>query len=150
MRTTETMTVSLPPAMVKQFETVRRAENRTRSELVREALRSYFESRYPAALPSGVEMAAIRRGRAAFERGDYSPLSEVLNDWNLLVTGPRKSSCEGFPKETANALRPPCWRCKTNRSVETWCASTLGRQPGDAGSVAIAFSSTWITTSATL
>jgi len=80
MRTTETMTVSLPPAMVKQFETVRRAENRTRSELVREALRSYFESRYPAVSPSAVEMAAIRPGRAAFERGDYSPLSEVLNE----------------------------------------------------------------------
>ena len=80
MRTTETMTVSLPPAMVKQFEAVRKAESRTRSELVREALRSYFESRYPAALPSGVEMAAIRRGRAAFLRGDYSPLSEVLNE----------------------------------------------------------------------
>ena len=80
MRTTETMTVSLPPAMVKQFEAVRKAESRTRSELVREALRSYFESRYPAVLPSGVEMAAIRRGRAAFQRGDYSPLSEVLNE----------------------------------------------------------------------
>jgi CopG family transcriptional regulator/antitoxin EndoAI len=80
MRTTETMTVSLPPAMVKQFETVRRAENRTRSELVREALRSYFESRYPAVLPTAAEMAAIRRGRAAFQRGDYSPLNEVLNE----------------------------------------------------------------------
>ena len=80
MRTTETMTVSLPPAMVKQFEAVRKAESRTRSELVREALRSYFESRYPAALPSGVEMAAIRRGRAAFLRGDYSPLSEDINE----------------------------------------------------------------------
>ena len=80
MRTTETMTVSLPPAMVKQFETVRKAENRTRSELVREALRSYFESRYPAVLPSGVELAAIRRGRAAFGRRDYFPPSEVLNE----------------------------------------------------------------------
>ena len=73
------MTVSLPPAMVRQFEAVRRAENRTRSELVREALRSYFESRYAAVMPSRAEMAAIRRGRAAFQRGDYSPLSEVLN-----------------------------------------------------------------------
>ena len=42
MRTTETMTVSLPPAMVKQFEMVRRAENRTRSELVREAFTFLF------------------------------------------------------------------------------------------------------------
>ncbi len=52
MRTTETMTVSLPPALVYQFEEVRKIESRTRSELVREALRAYFESRYPADSPT--------------------------------------------------------------------------------------------------
>jgi metal-responsive CopG/Arc/MetJ family transcriptional regulator len=38
------MTISLPPALVRQFEEVRKVESRTRSELVREALRAYFES----------------------------------------------------------------------------------------------------------
>lgn len=72
------MTISLPPAMVRQFEQVRKAESRTRSELVREALRAYFEARYPAAPPTRAELAALRRGRAAFRRGDAVPLTQFL------------------------------------------------------------------------
>ena len=41
-RTTETMTVSLPPAMMALVDRTCEAEHRTRSELVREALRLYF------------------------------------------------------------------------------------------------------------
>jgi predicted transcriptional regulator len=74
------MTVSLPPEMLTRFETVRKAESRTRSELVREALRAYFEARYPAVQPSDEELTAIRRGRAAFRRGDYAPLKEILDE----------------------------------------------------------------------
>ncbi len=73
------MTVSLPPAMVRQFEVVRKAESRTRSELVREALRAYFESRYPAVEPTKAEVAALRRGRAAFRRGDSVSLEQFLH-----------------------------------------------------------------------
>jgi predicted transcriptional regulator len=57
--------------MVKEFEKVRRAESRTRSELVREALHEHFASRYPAVTPSKAELVAIRRGRAAFARGQF-------------------------------------------------------------------------------
>jgi metal-responsive CopG/Arc/MetJ family transcriptional regulator len=46
MRTPHTLTLSLPPATAKQMEKVRKEENRTRSELLREAWRVYFESRY--------------------------------------------------------------------------------------------------------
>ena len=63
MRTRQIMTISLPPAMVRQLETVRKLESRTRSELVREALRQYFAKRPPVALTKE-EMAAIRRIRA--------------------------------------------------------------------------------------
>jgi predicted transcriptional regulator len=80
MRTTQTMTVSLPPEMLTRFEAVRKAESRTRSELVREALRAYFEGRYPAVQPTDAELTAIRRGRAAFRRGDYVPLNRVLDE----------------------------------------------------------------------
>ena len=80
MRTTQTMTVSLPPPMVRQFEAVRKAESRTRSELVREALRAYFESRYPSVPPTRAEMAALRRGRAALRKGDAVSLDQFLHD----------------------------------------------------------------------
>lgn len=45
MRTTKTWTISLPPKLVKEAEQTAREENRTRSELVREALRFYLEER---------------------------------------------------------------------------------------------------------
>jgi predicted transcriptional regulator len=80
MRTTQTMTVSIPPALIRQFEEVRKKESRTRSELVREALRAYFESRYPEVTPTKEELAALRRGRAAFQRGDVMPLKKFLHD----------------------------------------------------------------------
>jgi CopG family transcriptional regulator/antitoxin EndoAI len=46
MRTTEIMTLSLPPNMAKEsVEDIIRDENRTRSELFREALRKYINDR---------------------------------------------------------------------------------------------------------
>src|SRR5271157_3274635 len=80
MRTTQIMSISLPPAMLRQFEEVRKKESRTRSELVREALRAYFDERYPAVAPTPAELAALRRGRAAFRRGNSISLAQFLND----------------------------------------------------------------------
>jgi metal-responsive CopG/Arc/MetJ family transcriptional regulator len=80
MRTTHIMTVSLPPALVRQFEEVRKKESRTRSELVREALRAYFESRYPAVQATKAELIALRRGRAAYRHGDAVSLKTLLHD----------------------------------------------------------------------
>jgi len=39
------ITISLPPPLLKKAEEVAREENRTKSELVREALRFYVETR---------------------------------------------------------------------------------------------------------
>ena len=55
-RTTETMTVSLPPAMMEQVDRVCEAEHRTRSELVREALRIYFAQ-------AGHQLTGATKGR---------------------------------------------------------------------------------------
>lgn len=80
MRTTETMTISLPPEMAKQMERVQKKEHRTRSELLREAWRAYFESRYPVYTPTNSELAAIRKGRAEFKRGEYVALAQLRHD----------------------------------------------------------------------
>src|ERR1700738_2111122 len=84
MRTTQIMSISLPPAMVRQFEEVRKKESRTRSELVREALRAYFDERYPAVTPTPAPPppptpAPLPRGRAAFRRGNSVSLAQFLN-----------------------------------------------------------------------
>lgn len=40
-RVTVTFTISLPPEMAAELEEIRKKEHRTRSELIREALRRY-------------------------------------------------------------------------------------------------------------
>jgi predicted transcriptional regulator len=87
-RTTSTLTISLPPAMLKELERVRRHEHRTRSELMREALRSYFSNRIPEQAPTTDELRAIRRGRAAIARGDFVTLNELRDD---VGTAPRRA-----------------------------------------------------------
>jgi len=44
-RTTKTVTLSLPPEMADKIEELMKKEGRTRSELLREALRQYVEDR---------------------------------------------------------------------------------------------------------
>jgi predicted transcriptional regulator len=87
MRTTETMTISLPPAMARQLEKVRKQEHRTRSELMREALRHYFDS--PEITPTRAEMTAIRRGRAEIKAGRFVTLEQLRNELALANRGPR-------------------------------------------------------------
>lgn len=79
MRTRQTMTISLPPDMIEQVERVRKAEHRTRSELIREALRTYFSNRFPVVSASPTELRAIRRGRMAIKRGEYVTLDQLLH-----------------------------------------------------------------------
>lgn len=79
MRTTDTMTISVPPSMTKQMEKFQKQEHRTRSELLREIWRLYFASRYPVYNPSRLERA-INRGRAEFKRGEYVTLSELHDE----------------------------------------------------------------------
>jgi metal-responsive CopG/Arc/MetJ family transcriptional regulator len=45
MGTRRLVTISLPPPLVKKAEDVAREENRTKSELLREALRLYLDTR---------------------------------------------------------------------------------------------------------
>ncbi len=73
------MTISLPPAMIKEVEKIRKAEHRTRSELVREALRTYFSDRFPVVTASPADLRALRRGRKEHERGEYVTLDQLLD-----------------------------------------------------------------------
>ena len=88
MRTRQTMTISLPPEMIGEVERVRKAEHRTRSELMREALRAYFTARrtFPTYTPTRAELRAIGKGRAAMRRGEYYTLDE-FRAWLLGAAG---------------------------------------------------------------
>ena len=97
MRTTNTVTISLPPGMAKQMEQVQKEEHRTRSELLREAWRHYFESRYTAYTATKAELASIRRGRAEIKRGEFVTLDQLLDE---LDNHPRKASKKRVRKGT--------------------------------------------------
>jgi metal-responsive CopG/Arc/MetJ family transcriptional regulator len=43
-RITVTFSISLPPEMAEELEEIRKKEHRTRSELIREALRRYISA----------------------------------------------------------------------------------------------------------
>lgn len=86
-RTTKTLTISLPPLMVDELDRVRHREHRTRSELVREALRHYVGAAShrlpPAEEATTSEIAAIRQGREEYARGETVRLEDLQNDLGL-------------------------------------------------------------------
>ena len=75
-----------------------KAEHRTRSELVREALRGYLNNRVRVVAASKAELASIRRGRGEIENGEYLTLDELLHD---LAATDRKSSRKKARKGSA-------------------------------------------------
>ena len=78
--------------MLAELERVRKAEHRTRSELLREALRRYFSSRIPEVAPTAAELRAIRRGRAAIVRGDHVTLGDLRHKLGAAPRRTRKKS----------------------------------------------------------
>jgi len=74
MRTSKTLSVSLPPAQLKRAERLARKENRTLSELVREALRHY-EQKQEA--PFNYDLiAALRAVQESAKRAGLDKLTE--------------------------------------------------------------------------
>ena len=85
---TTRITISLPQGMARRVEAVRKAEQRTRSGLMQEALRYYFSARMPAGTPeeeaTAGELRAIARGRADVARGNYVTLDKALSELHAL------------------------------------------------------------------
>ncbi len=76
------LSISLPPDLYEQAEAVRKAEHRTRSELVREALRSYIERsrRIPVVEPTSQEARMFKDGWKAYKANEYVTLEELHNE----------------------------------------------------------------------
>ena len=96
-RTTALLSISLPPAMAEELDRVRRSEHRTRSELVREALRKYIREAdmeelrargdaLPEAAPSAEEAAALKAGAKELAAGKHRPFQQLRDE---LLAPPR-------------------------------------------------------------
>ena len=68
--------------MMREVERLKKAEHRTRSELVREALRTYFAiaARFPEEKATPAELRALRQARREHARGETIPLEQVLRE----------------------------------------------------------------------
>ena len=71
--------------MVEDLDRVRQQEHRTRSELMREALRQYVAAsdrvrRIPIVDPEPDELEAAQRGREAIAHGEYVTLDDLLHE----------------------------------------------------------------------
>ncbi|MSO77578.1 MAG: ribbon-helix-helix protein, CopG family [Alphaproteobacteria bacterium] len=81
------ISISLPAEMVAEVERTMKIEQRSRSELMREALRHYFAlrrgRRIPLEQPTAAEEAAIARGEAALAAGEFVTLEDLQHDLGL-------------------------------------------------------------------
>ena len=77
MRTTRTMTVSLPPKIMEELEAFRLKHDFTRSELVRHALRELFFSQFPRYTPTKAEVKRIEAGRREIQKGNFITWEEM-------------------------------------------------------------------------
>jgi len=87
-RTTKTVTVSLPPVMLDELDRIRRREQRTRSELLREALQRYIVTEgAPRAVPKEdaqpEEIEAMRLAHEEYARGETVSLEDLQNELGL-------------------------------------------------------------------
>lgn len=81
------ISVSLPEEMLPEIDSAARREHRSRSELIREALRRYLSGGLgrvlPVEEPLPDEIEAIERGRAEFSRGEFVSLDDLQRELGL-------------------------------------------------------------------
>jgi predicted transcriptional regulator len=81
MPKTAKVTISLPEELLAKADAASRREHRTRSELMREALRHYLHlTSLAVEEPTAEERAAIAAGRAEHARGDTLTHDELFRD----------------------------------------------------------------------
>jgi predicted transcriptional regulator len=77
--------IKLPAAVIRRVNRAAKRENRNPSDLAAEALEWYFQVReIPEETPTPAELRAVRRGEAAFKRGDYITLDELRKEEGLI------------------------------------------------------------------
>jgi Arc/MetJ-type ribon-helix-helix transcriptional regulator len=85
--TAKMISVSLPEEMLPEIDSVARKEHRSRSELIREALRRYLAAEGGRMIPlddaQSDEVKSIARGRQEFKRGEFVRLEDLQRELGL-------------------------------------------------------------------
>jgi Arc/MetJ-type ribon-helix-helix transcriptional regulator len=94
MRATKKVSISMPVAVAKDAERLAKRENRTMSELVREALRYYATSHRTRTDRSDLQWIARTIGEA--KRNPLAPEEIIAEDKRLAAYGARQAKKLGF------------------------------------------------------
>lgn len=87
------VTISLPPPLLRQAEAIAREENRTKSELLREALRFYVETRDVRRQASRDRVfAVIERARTRAKRTPPARIRSLVREAVASVRRERRRS----------------------------------------------------------
>jgi len=107
-RNTALVTISLPLPMARQVERTRKAEQRSRSELVREALRHYFAraAAFPVVPPTPAELRALKRARREYLAGQTVTLAEYE----------KRRALDGAPRTNGREAARPLPRIRPRRN----------------------------------
>jgi metal-responsive CopG/Arc/MetJ family transcriptional regulator len=85
--TSKMISVSIPEEMLPEIDQAALHENRSRSELIREALRRYLSHARSRKIPlddaQPDEIEAIERAREEFARGDFVRLEDLQRELGL-------------------------------------------------------------------
>jgi Arc/MetJ-type ribon-helix-helix transcriptional regulator len=81
------ISISIPEEMLPEIDSAAHKEHRSRSELIREALRRYLSQGPQRILPveeaAPDEVEAIERGRAEFAHGEFVRLDDLQRELGL-------------------------------------------------------------------
>jgi mRNA-degrading endonuclease RelE of RelBE toxin-antitoxin system/predicted transcriptional regulator len=96
MSSLEAVILSLSEELIAELDRARMGRNRSRSEIVAEALCWYFQST-TVETPTDEEVAAIEGGRAAIERATTRASSSSSMTSTLIVAKPAQKQLERVP-----------------------------------------------------
>ena len=99
MHVTKNVSITMPVAMVKDAERLAKRENRTMSELVREALRHYATRRRTRTGRGDLQWIARTIGEA--KRNPLAPEEILAEDKRLAAYGARQAKKLGFKERDA-------------------------------------------------
>jgi predicted transcriptional regulator len=80
------ISVAIPMDMLPEIDAAARTQNRSRADIVREALRQYFltgNRRIPVADAEPDEARAAMQGQAEFQRGEFIRLEDLQRELGL-------------------------------------------------------------------
>ena len=91
MRTSKTISISLPPGQLRQMERVAKKENRTMSELMREAFRRYVQAEaQPATLAEALRLVREDSRQKGTSRITQKEINAEIADYRSQQRGRKK------------------------------------------------------------